>query len=99
MKTKAAIFLSSFLVAAPVFAQSPYFQGYNPQTQQHDKYLGNLNNNRFDPNSVSNPFGQYGSRFSPDSINNPYGQYGSRFSPYSPNNPYSGSQAPQVRGR
>jgi hypothetical protein len=44
-------------------------------------YLGNLNDNRYDSNSVSNPYGQYGSRYSQDSINNPYGRYG---------NPYGG---------
>jgi len=53
------------------------------------KYLGNLSTNRYDPNSVSNPHGQYGSRYSPDSINNPYGQYGSRYSPDSARNPYA----------
>ena len=53
------------------------------------KYLGTLSNNRYDPNSVSNPYGQYGSKYSPDSINNPYGQYGSRYSPDSTNNPYT----------
>jgi hypothetical protein len=39
------------------------------------RYLGNLNSNQYDPNSVSNPYGRYGSQYSPDSINNPYGQY------------------------
>ena len=38
------------------------------------KYLGNLSSNPYDPNSVSNPYGQYGSKYSPDSINNEYGQ-------------------------
>jgi len=52
------------------------------------KYLGNLNSNQFDPNSVSNQFGRYGSQFSPDSINNQFGRYGSQFSADSPNNPY-----------
>lgn len=51
------------------------------------KYLGNLNNNRFDPDSVSNPYGRYGSKFSGESINNKFGTYGNRYSPqYS--NPY-----------
>jgi hypothetical protein len=40
-----------------------------------------------DPESISNPFGRYGSRFSPDSINNPYGA-GNRFDINSPTNPY-----------
>ena len=37
--------------------------------------------------SVSNPYGRYGSKYSPDSINNPYGA-GSRYRHDSPNNPY-----------
>ena len=58
------------------------------------KYLGNLNDNPYDPNSVANPYGQYGSPYSPDSINNPYGKYGSPYSPQSPNDPYG--QGPSV---
>jgi hypothetical protein len=42
------------------------------------QFLGNLNSNRFDPNSVANPYGPHGSRFAPDSINNPY-TYGSPY--------------------
>jgi hypothetical protein len=50
-------------------------------------YHGNVNANRYDPNSIANPYGQYGSRYSPDSVNNPYGA-GSRYAPDSPANPY-----------
>ena len=57
--------------------------------QQTGKYLGNLSSNPYDPNSTSNPYGQYGSKYSPDSINNEYGQYGSKYSNDSPNNPYA----------
>jgi hypothetical protein len=63
--------------------------------RQTGKYLGNLNSNKYDPDSTSNPYGQYGSRYSPDSVNNPYGQYGSRYSADSPNNPYA-TNAPAV---
>ena len=80
--TRLALAAALLLAATPAFAQSP--QIYAPD----GTYLGNLNSNRFDPNSVSNPFGQYGSRFSPNSINNPFGQYGSPFSPNSARNPY-----------
>jgi hypothetical protein len=73
------------LLAAPVAAQTPYL------VSPDGTYLGNLSSNRFDPNSVNNPHGRYGSRYSSDSINNPYGKYGSRYSPYSPNNPYATS--------
>lgn len=64
-------------------AESPIIVAPNGQ------YLGRLNNNRYDPDSVANPYGRYGSKYSPDSINNPYGQYGSRYSPDSINNPYA----------
>lgn len=50
-------------------------------------FRGNLNSNRYDPNSIANPYGRYGSRYSQDSINNPYGA-GSRYRNDSPNNPY-----------
>lgn len=56
-------------------------------------YLGNLSSNRFDPNSVSNPFGVYGSPYG-NTINNPYSPYGSPFSPLSPNNPYAVGSGP-----
>lgn len=82
--TAAAILVA---LTAPVSAQS--------LVSPNGQYLGNLNSNRFDPNSVNNPYGQYGSRFSPNSINNPYGQYGSRYSNQSPNNPYA-TQAPMI---
>lgn len=53
------------------------------------QYLGTLSSNPYDPNSVSNPYGRYGSRHSPDSVNNPYGRWGSRYSPDSATNPYA----------
>lgn len=52
------------------------------------KFLGNLNNNEFDQNSVANPFGRYGSEFSPDSINNEFGRYGNPLS-HTYVNPYT----------
>lgn len=54
-------------------------------------YLGNLNSNKYDPNSVSNEYGRYGDPYSPDSINNPYGKYGDPYSPDSVTNPYATS--------
>lgn len=50
-------------------------------------FRGNLNSNKYDPDSVANPYGRYGSKYSNDSINNPYGA-GSRYNQDSPNNPY-----------
>ena len=80
-----------FAIAAvcAVLASPAVSQGLILVDPNNGKYLGNLNSNRYDPNSVSNPYGRYGSPYSPDSINNPYGQYGSPYSPNSANNPYS----------
>ena len=65
------VFQSSF-----VFAQygNPYGNTNNSNKVYgaDGKYKGNLNDNPYDPNSVSNPYGRYGSQYSPDSINNPY---------------------------
>ena len=36
-------------------------------------YRGQLNSNPYDSDSVSNPYGRYGSPYSPDSVQNPYG--------------------------
>jgi hypothetical protein len=74
---------------SPQSATNPYATA-TPSIVGHDgTYLGKLSANPYDPDSVSNPYGRYGSRYSPTSINNPYGQYGSRYSPLSPNNPYT----------
>lgn len=60
-------------------------------------YLGRLSKNPYRSDSVSNPYGRYGSPYSPTGINNPYGVYGSPYSQLSPNNPYSQS-APVIVG-
>lgn len=56
--------------------------------------LGDLNGDRFQSDSINNPYGA-GSRFSADSLNNPYGQYGSRYSNNSWTNPYA-TRPPQI---
>lgn len=78
--------LIGILMLFPGFANAQSVQIYDRAT---GKYLGNLNNNKLDPNSVSNPMGRYGSPLSPDSINNSMGQYGSPLSNSSVNNPYA----------
>jgi hypothetical protein len=60
-------------------------------------YLGKVNNNPNDPESISNPYGKYGSKDSPTSINNENGIYGSKISLQSVNNPYT-SHAPNMYG-
>lgn len=94
MKAGHAIaFIFMTLAAAAVQAELPRLED-----RQSGKYLGNLSANPYDPNSVSNPYGRYGSQYSQDSINNPYGQYGSRYSNDSPNNPYA-TNPPGIYGK
>lgn len=77
------------LFAVPCYAQEssvePYVR-YGSQTARWNTnppkvyswsgaYLGELSQNRYRPDSISNPYGQYGSRYSPTSINNPYQRY------------------------
>jgi hypothetical protein len=68
---------------------NPYGNSSNsPQLyDSQGQFRGNLNSNQYDPNSVANPYGRYGSQYSADSINNPYGA-GSQYRSDSPNNPY-----------
>ena len=80
------LMLTAALTLATGFAQADSPILVDPH---RGKYLGNLNSNPFDPNSVSNEFGRYGSEFSQDSINNEFGPYGSPFGEHSVNNPYS----------
>lgn len=64
--------------------------GGSPEIYAPDgTYLGELNGNQYDPNSVADPYGQYGSPYAPNSINDPYGKYGSPYSPDSATNPYT----------
>ena len=70
-------------------AQNPYTTGGGRIYAEDGTYLGKLNANKYDPESVANPYGQYGSKYSSTSINNPYSQYGSKYSPKSATNPYA----------
>ena len=47
------------------------------------QFLGNVNANRYDPNSIANPYGQYGSQYAPNGVNNQI-RAASFGSPYSP---------------
>ena len=52
-------------------------------------YLGKLTTNEFDPDSIFNEYGTYGSKYSPLSIWNEYGTYGSKYSSQSAFNDYT----------
>lgn len=77
----AVVLLASFM---PVV----YAQQYGDD-ESDEENLGKYSSNPYDTDSVSNPYGQYGSEYSSKSINNPYGQYGSPYSSKSVNNPYA----------
>ena len=85
---KALIALAAVVLVTPAAAADFRTGANSPKIYAPDgTYLGNLNQNQFDPNSISNSFGRYGNKFSPDSVNNKFGRYGNPFSPqYS--NPY-----------
>lgn len=72
-----------------------YSQDYDEQESDEGEYLGRYSSNPYDSQSVSNPYGQYGSQYSSQSVNNPYGQYGSPYSSKSVNNPYT-TDAPKL---
>jgi hypothetical protein len=54
-------------------------------------FLGTLNENAYDSNSIYNEYGTYGSKYNAKSIFNQYGNYGSDYSSLSPFNQYSTS--------
>lgn len=82
-------FLPPAMPQPPGTFNNPYGTSTNsPQLYDNQgQFRGNLNANRYDPDSVANPYGRYGSKYSPDSVNNPYGA-GSPYRQDSPNNPY-----------
>ena len=80
---------------SPIGARNPYTSDGGRIYAADGTYLGRLNANPYDPESVANPFGRYGSPYSATSIRNPYTTYGSPYSPISPNNPYA-SRPPVV---
>lgn len=56
---------------------------------QDGKFLGKITSNRFDQDSIGNPYGSYGSQYSTSSIFNKFGPYGSESSSTSPFNQFA----------
>ena len=52
-------------------------------------YMGCLNCDSYDSNSIWNEYGTYGNSYNPKSIWNEYGTYGNEYNSYSPWNAYS----------
>ena len=57
--------------------------------QDHDVFLGCLNCNNYDANSIWNEYGKYGNSYNANSVWNSYGTYGGDYSSYSPFNIYA----------
>lgn len=57
----------------------------------NDVYLGCLNCDSYQANSIWNEYGTYGSSYNTNSIWNEYGTYGSEYNNFSPWNSYSSS--------
>ena len=85
--------------ATPTYTEMSSYSYGNPATvvSPSGDYLGTTSANKFDPDSINNPYGTYGSKYSPDSVNNPYGRFGSKYSVESANNPYA-HDTPQLYG-
>lgn len=82
------LFISLFSLSVPA-QELLLFAG-----NDHDIFLGSLNENQFSSNSVWNGFGQYGNKFNINCIWNKFGTYGNQFNTNSPWNRYS--QTPPV---
>lgn len=57
--------------------------------KDHDVYLGCLNCDNYNTNSIWNAYGTYGSSYNSKSIWNSYGSYGGEYSSASPFNSYA----------
>lgn len=57
--------------------------------KDHDVYLGCLNCDNYNKNSIWNTYGTYGSKYNTNCIWNTYSNYGSQYSQLSPFNAYA----------
>jgi len=85
MNTKILKISTLFILGFSLLIRCPAYSEDGEESK--GEYLGEYSENSLDPDSTSNPIGQYGSSISPKSINNPIGRYGSSVSPNSVNNP------------
>lgn len=85
MRTNLIVFLSFLLISTFSSAQTLHIYG----GKNHDEYLGCLNCDKYNSNSIWNAYGTYGSKYNSNSIWNAYGTYGSSYNLYSPWNEYS----------
>ena len=70
---KSIMTISLCLSCANLAAAQPYYGPGTPLYEKDGTYRGNIHASPYHPDSISNPYGRYGSKHSPDSLNNPYG--------------------------
>lgn len=74
-------------LGAPVYAPSSKLMLFGGDG--HRTFLGCVNCSEYDPDSIFNEYGTFGSPYSATSIRNTYGEFGSPYSLYSACNPYA----------
>lgn len=87
IKYRKLILLFVFFIASTLYSQTLHLYG----GANSDEYLGCLNCDPYDKNSIWNEYGHFGSKFRSESIWNDYGSYGGPNSSYSPWNVYASS--------
>lgn len=92
---RAIITLALLLCMVSLQAQTLLIYGGS----DHDVFLGKLNADCYDSESIWNEYGTYGSKYSSKSIWNEYGTYGSEYSSYSPWNEYASTPPVVVDSR
>ncbi|KMQ64530.1 glycyl-tRNA synthetase subunit alpha [Chryseobacterium angstadtii] len=85
MNSKKFLLFLSFLTGCIFHAQTLHLYGGSNQ----DQYLGCLNCDTFDKDSIWNSFGDFGNILSSKSIWNASGNYGNAYSTYSPWSAYA----------
>lgn len=87
--------MNAGLASMPAANAQTYSTPYTPAPIYTPRStVGSYSANRYDPNSLSNPYGA-GSPYKADGLMNPYSQYGSRYSNKSWTNPYA-TDAPKI---
>jgi hypothetical protein len=84
---KRIFFSTLLLLTITTIANSQTLHLYGGKN--HDVYLGCLNCDKYNSNSIWNAYGNYGSKYNSNSIWNAYGTYGSKYNSHSPWNAYS----------
>jgi hypothetical protein len=91
MKIKFILIGAFFFLSIIGYGQTLHLYGGS----DHDVYLGCINCDEYDSNSIWNEYGTYGNSYNSNSIWNEYGTYGNEYNSDSPWNAY-GTNPPVV---